>query len=680
MNQLDWEKTREEVKIVDVTTRSPWFVAQSEFTVNTGSHISGTYTETKAIDGQFERFRETPFTSYTPAFIGYRSNTGTNLLSSPKNRTWNGTTWDASETEMPTAGSPVTWVRVAYSPLSERYYEKIVVTLGDDGYLDAYVWNGTSWIVTNNIGYTANDDPAFDIEYEKTSGDALLVYYNDIDASAELGYRIWDGTTWSSEYAYDLVAGSKAEISSLRVAQKPTNNSNEIALICTDRTNRDAYGIIWDGDNDAFGNQYQLETEIREERREPIAVAYEQTSGNAMFVWGDGTARTVQSRRWLGTSWESTEATVIDIGERTRWLSLKADPSDSSNRLMLVSVDRILDLNTADWNGTVWTAHTEHDADVDDYNARVADFEWEPSGSKGLLVWGTTAGFLSYKTFTAPSTWSSASTVAAAGTHPWVQLRRNPRNVDGDVKILGAMLNSNFDIGALKWDGLTLTNIGDSVFTSDTTVTRYECFDIKFSNFYVETGTMSALDIVGTFVIDVSTYPLAYIQTVEMQLRYRADDAGENWYLKAYNWTAMTYSDSGFNSTAGHTPTTEWDYYALNLTDQWRNYVKDDGTMYIKFHDEEPDSDQTTIDIDFLGVRALFDGTLFVFKNEGAITTHLVSLWIINSTSHQRYDISVFMNPGETLVYLHDDIRLPNGQYTVKVVTERGNAAVYSGG
>jgi len=188
------------------------------------------------------------------------------------------------------------------------------------------------------------------------------------------------------------------------------------------------------------------------------------------------------------------------------------------------------------------------------------------------------------------------------------------------------------------------------------------------------------LDLNGAFTIDLSTYPLAYIQTVEIQLRYMANDTVENWYLKAYNWTDATFSDSGFNSTAGHMPTSGWDYYAANLTDQWRSYVKEDGAMYIKLHDEGPDSNQTTIDIDFLGVRALLDGTLLVFENEGAMTTHLVSLWVISSTIHQRYDISIFINSGETFSYLLADTRLPDGPYVVKVVTERGNIAVYSEG
>jgi hypothetical protein len=72
-------------------------------------------------------------------------------------------------------------------------------------------------------------------------------------------------------------------------------------------------------------------------------------------------------------------------------------------------------------------------------------------------------------------------------------------------------------------------------------------------------------------------------------------------------------------------------------------------------------------------------GSQFTFENNGGLTVHLVSLWIINSTDHQRHNINVFVNSAETKTYLSDDIFLPTGGYTVKVVTERGNTAVYSG-
>jgi hypothetical protein len=187
------------------------------------------------------------------------------------------------------------------------------------------------------------------------------------------------------------------------------------------------------------------------------------------------------------------------------------------------------------------------------------------------------------------------------------------------------------------------------------------------------------LNVDGIYTIDLSEYPLTYIQSVEIQLRYRASDSDEKWYLKAYNWTKAAYSDGGFNSTAGQTPTTGWDYYTVNLTTSWRSYVWNNGTIYVQFTDQSSDGSNTIIDIDFLGVRAVIDGARFSFRNSGALTSHLISLWIINATIHQHYEINVFVNSAENVTYTRVDLRLPINDFVVKVVTERGNIAVFTG-
>jgi hypothetical protein len=188
------------------------------------------------------------------------------------------------------------------------------------------------------------------------------------------------------------------------------------------------------------------------------------------------------------------------------------------------------------------------------------------------------------------------------------------------------------------------------------------------------------LDFNGTFVIELSDYPLSHIQTIEIQLKFRAGDSGENWYITAYNWKTQSYSDSGFNSTTGYTPTTGWDSYAVNLTDQWGSYLREEGVMYVKIRDQGPDPprDRTTIDVDFLGVRVLIDGASFTFKNGGSLTVHLVSLWMNNSTHHRRYDTSIFLNAGDTAAYIRGDIGIPDKPYIVKIVTERGNVEIFS--
>jgi len=68
----------------------------------------------------------------------------------------------------------------------------------------------------------------------------------------------------------------------------------------------------------------------------------------------------------------------------------------------------------------------------------------------------------------------------------------------------------------------------------------------------------------------------------------------------------------------------------------------------------------------------------FSFHNKGASTCHVVSIWVINLTVHERYEADVFVNSGERLNYTRTDLILSAIPYFVKVVTERGNTAVYS--
>ena len=210
------------------------------------------------------------------------------------------------------------------------------------------------------------------------------------------------------------------------------------------------------------------------------------------------------------------------------------------------------------------------------------------------------------------------------------------------------------------------------------TVRDYEYAGVDLVTVTKNAGTASySLELNTSFDFDVSEYPLDSIQTIEIQLSYRASDVSENWYLQAYNWASSSYSDSGFNITTGHTPTTGWDYYAVNLTDTWQNYVRSDGTINIRFLDQNPDAAQTTVDIDFLGVKVKTDGTKFTLRNDAGLTAHIVSVWVINSTSHERYDVNIFVNPAATKDYTQYGIVLPEEDYTIKVVTERGNIAVY---
>ena len=65
-------------------------------------------------------------------------------------------------------------------------------------------------------------------------------------------------------------------------------------------------------------------------------------------------------------------------------------------------------------------------------------------------------------------------------------------------------------------------------------------------------------------------------------------------------------------------------------------------------------------------------------RNLSALTAHVIALWINNVTLHKRYTVDIFISSSKTVTYSFADENLPTNAYVVKVVTERGNIAIYS--
>ena len=598
MNQLDWEKMNEDITITNVTkvTNSSWFVAQSEYTVNKGSHVSGSYTDTQSIDGQYETFTEASaegwlagwnkrvkvtinridvdrtLTNFPVLIYLSNSSSGENdedvsfifdEIGSDRKRiavtTSNGTTQCYVEIEKWDANNEEAWLWVKVPSMSN--------TTDTDLYL--YYDAGHA----DNTAYVGDPQstPAQNVWSPKYS--AVFHFNNNFNDSV-------DGNTPSNTPGATFVAGKIA------YAGEFYDNGDE-----ADYTTADALGGTGAADDDVGTLAFWMRG--NEASYDYMAdVGY--TSGFIPANYQGSTNPYLQT--WWG-AWRGGGTGVVTLNE---------------------------------WHHVVvrWNAGTGFNMWVDgaSYNSY--------SGARSIVVDKVTIG--NYKNH---------------GAFEANAIIDEVRFVD-DVQVSDAWVKASYET---ERDHLLDFGSEESL-----GVERNE------------------LDIVGVFALDLSTYPLTYIQTVDIQLKYNGSDTGENWYLKAYNWTATAYSDSGFNNTSGHTPTAGWDTYAVNLTDKWRSYVNDSGTMYVKLQDNQADVNQTTIDIDFLAVRVVIDGTKFTFKNEETLTSHLVSLWITNSTLHQRYDINVFINSADTTSYIRSDITLPNEPYTVKVVTERGNTAVFT--
>jgi hypothetical protein len=576
MNQLDWEKMQEYLKITDVAnvTSSSWFTVQREYTINVGSHISGTYINTRAIDDQYERFQE-----------------GSN---------WWNTNYSYRRQITITNNAP-SILDVNYSVYVTINTTSLVSAgkmLSDGNDLRVVYWSGSSWIELDRDVIGMND--SYTQVWFKTQA---TIEVNGSDSN----YYIYYGNP---------SAGS------------PPANKNNVYLWYDDFDRADKPDITTEA-------SYSVKT-------------------------GDGTWSIESDKlKNVGAAGDPNKLIITALGAVNTAVDMlvKIDvTSFAGGDLSRMGLSCCMDANPSTGSGYCSLLHEDRNS-LDLLN--------------DLRSWGTSGTY----------SWS---------VNTWYYMRFrviDPASKLGKVKVwqVGAAEPGAWTVSGNFGSG-TARNYGEIGFAgSRTTDTTY--FDEILIRYITEPepsaslGTEESqssdkLDIDGTFIIDVSSYPLMYIHNIEIQLRCRASDSGEKWYLKAYNWTEATYSDNGFNSTTGHTPTTGWDYYTVNLTTSWRSYVSDNGTIYVKFIDQGQDINSTTIDIDFLGIRAIIDGTRFTFQNEGALTSHLISLWVNTATNHQHYDINLLVNSGENTTYTRADITLPTENFAVKVVTERGNIAV----
>ncbi|MCS7113905.1 MAG: hypothetical protein N3F10_04445 [Candidatus Bathyarchaeota archaeon] len=188
------------------------------------------------------------------------------------------------------------------------------------------------------------------------------------------------------------------------------------------------------------------------------------------------------------------------------------------------------------------------------------------------------------------------------------------------------------------------------------------------------TGETYGLSLIGNFPLNLTAYPPSEISSIEVHLRFRTSDGGEYWLLKTYDWINQNYANIGSLS-----PALSFRYYVLNLGNNWQNYINPaNGTIKLLFSDEFPEITPTIIDIDLFAVKVILKhGAIFTVQNNSASTVYIVAVWVNNATHHNRYEISLFVNSGETFTYPDKRINLPDGDYVVKIVTEKGNMAVF---
>lgn len=348
------------------------------------------------------------------AMMAYEAeDSGGTTYAVPRFRLWGGSSWGSESAANPVAGT-IRHMALKYAPTRD---EAILVALTSTGEVQAQVFNGSDWGTVTTLGTITDGggNPAtqslykgFDLAYEQSSGDALVIYG---DGTADPDYQIWNGSNWSG--------GSNIDVPSTGIpnwivlASRP--GSDNIAMLLVDSSSN-IYGMRWSGSawDDMGTASVWGSANSSIATKKSIDVAYEQTSGDIMFLWGTSvTADDHRYRTYVGTTLGAVTALPSpNAGGQPHWIRLASNPTASSNQIMLGSLDAGADLNTFLWSGSSWSAsHAEHDATTEDILDMNFDIEFETHTSNAndaWLVWGDGAT-ISRKLWNV-SSWAGATT------------------------------------------------------------------------------------------------------------------------------------------------------------------------------------------------------------------------------------------------------------------------------
>ncbi|MHB0968494.1 MAG: hypothetical protein ACYC7A_08910 [Thermoanaerobaculia bacterium] len=304
-------------------------------------------------------------------------------------------------------------------------------------------WDGAAWQPAFNVSGPTVTGRWFDVAYETSSGDAIVVYSNN-STTNELAYRTWNGTSWSA--ATTRASNRTAQIVNwVKLAPHPTTDA--VSLAFSD-TAQDLSALIWDGA--AWGNEPGAAHETVLSRSatsgdyDTFDLAYE-SSGELLLVWGseNGTYNDARYVRFT-TAW-SAISEVANLGVIPAHVSLAADPG-TDNVLLAFSRDAgSTRLYGSYWNGASWSAPTRLDNVAgaqppvgSAVNRRPFSTAWLTSGATraGMVPYSTSAVATTMNFFyydVATSTWNYASWTpggTAIADEQWLRAVRDPGGSD----------------------------------------------------------------------------------------------------------------------------------------------------------------------------------------------------------------------------------------------------------
>ncbi len=338
-------------------------------TVSTGWNVGAARNNSVILSEYFTNFGKT-ISSTGDAIIAWGDTTTT-----PKWNTYSNTTDLFGTKSNLVVGESARNMVVKTSP---NKTEAIAAYTSTAGVLHVQCYNGTTWsedftVAVGGTGTTRR----FDIGFEKTTGDSMIVYSTNTTTTNELAYRTKAGSSgcgaanWSAATNLNPVRTS-GRVHWVRLESDPRSGQNILGLAWADEQS-DLSAMFWDGttwvNEPTAVSETSLDIIAVGQDVETFDISYETLSGNLMMIWGrtvDDNANGVRYRRCTGgsatCSWGAvtTPPTFRDDASN---LDLSSNPA--SDELVFASVGRNQrDLQLGYWDGSNWTNSANSDTSV----------------------------------------------------------------------------------------------------------------------------------------------------------------------------------------------------------------------------------------------------------------------------------------------------------------------------
>ncbi len=265
------------------------------------------------------------------------------------------------------------------------------------GTLTVMCFNGINWTTEwQGASGGVGNRHRFDINFEKTTGDAMVIFSKGQHVFSQLGYKTKVGGTgcgagWAVEGILDPLRTSN-DIMYVKLAQDRRAGSNLLAVTWVD-TSEDISAKIWDGtvwvNEPSSVSDNNLEVVSASHDIENMDIEYESLSGDIMLVWsnasGNNGTNGARYRTCTGgvamCVWGAVTTPPTFADDAT---SLDISANQNTDEMVFASIGNAGgDLQLGYWNGSSWlnTANVDTSCTAPYSASKLVATGWLTSGS-----------------------------------------------------------------------------------------------------------------------------------------------------------------------------------------------------------------------------------------------------------------------------------------------------------